>query len=336
MKINKTVALASLVGLFLLRASAILADTPDLTAARATDPNTLGWMVGSPPPRDKLIRFDDGTFYRFPQWRWSFSHWRELRADGRSPARFATAVCAPACRTRGSRRGRRSCRSAARAPMTLGGLARLRTTPTASSCLHRGRIVYERYFGALTAERPHIAFSVTKSFFGTLAAMLDRRRCARRRARRSTATYPSSRTADSVTRRSRQVLDMTTAHRLRRELRRSSRRPCRRTARRPASCPGATADQGPTVDLCVPADGRRRKARTASGFTYRTPERGRHRLADRARHGQIAVATVLSERIWSRIGAEDDAFLQVDRDRQCLWPAAPSMRACATSHASAR
>jgi hypothetical protein len=36
--------------------------------------------------------------------------------------------------------------------------------------LHRGRIVYERYFGALTAERPHIAFSVTKSFFGTLAA----------------------------------------------------------------------------------------------------------------------------------------------------------------------
>ncbi len=38
--------------------------------------------------------------------------------------------------------------------------------------LHRGRIVYERYFGALTAERPHIAFSVTKSFTGTLAAML--------------------------------------------------------------------------------------------------------------------------------------------------------------------
>jgi CubicO group peptidase (beta-lactamase class C family) len=38
--------------------------------------------------------------------------------------------------------------------------------------LHRGRIVYERYFGVLTPERQHIAFSVTKSFFGTLAAML--------------------------------------------------------------------------------------------------------------------------------------------------------------------
>src|SRR5262249_48943031 len=38
--------------------------------------------------------------------------------------------------------------------------------------LHRGTIVYERYFGALTADRPHVAFSVTKSFFGTLGAIL--------------------------------------------------------------------------------------------------------------------------------------------------------------------
>jgi hypothetical protein len=50
----------------------------DLSTARATDPDALGWMVGSPPPRDKLIRYEDGSFSRFPQWRWSFSHWREL------------------------------------------------------------------------------------------------------------------------------------------------------------------------------------------------------------------------------------------------------------------
>ena len=34
--------------------------------------------------------------------------------------------------------------------------------------LHRGKIVHERDFGALNAERQHIAFSVRKSFFGTL------------------------------------------------------------------------------------------------------------------------------------------------------------------------
>jgi len=38
--------------------------------------------------------------------------------------------------------------------------------------LHRGRVAYEKYFGALTPERPHIAMSVTKSFVGTLAAIL--------------------------------------------------------------------------------------------------------------------------------------------------------------------
>jgi CubicO group peptidase (beta-lactamase class C family) len=38
--------------------------------------------------------------------------------------------------------------------------------------LHRGRIVHERYFGALDAQRAHIAWSVTKSLFGLIAAAL--------------------------------------------------------------------------------------------------------------------------------------------------------------------
>ena len=38
--------------------------------------------------------------------------------------------------------------------------------------LHRGKLIYERYFGALDAWRPHIAWSVTKSFFGTLGEVL--------------------------------------------------------------------------------------------------------------------------------------------------------------------
>ena len=46
--------------------------------ADTSDPIRLGWMVGSPPPEDKLIRFSDESFFRFPQTRWSFSHFREL------------------------------------------------------------------------------------------------------------------------------------------------------------------------------------------------------------------------------------------------------------------
>ena len=38
--------------------------------------------------------------------------------------------------------------------------------------LHRGKIVFERYFAELTEDRLHAAMSVTKSFTGTLAATL--------------------------------------------------------------------------------------------------------------------------------------------------------------------
>ena len=152
-------------------ALAAVADTAaDLAAARATDPIALGWMVGSPPPADKLIRYEDGSFYRFPQWRWSFSHWRELRPTtlvSRGSGLSAQLPLAP----------RSDLDAVTFVP--IGG-----TTPMTWAdslvanytdgiiVLHRGRIVYERYFGALTAERSHIAFSVTKSFFGTLASML--------------------------------------------------------------------------------------------------------------------------------------------------------------------
>ena len=38
--------------------------------------------------------------------------------------------------------------------------------------LHRGKIVYERYFGVLTPEGQHGAMSMTKSVVGTMGAML--------------------------------------------------------------------------------------------------------------------------------------------------------------------
>ena len=51
---------------------------PQFPDAVASDPAALGWMQGSPPPADKVIRFGDGSSYRFPQMRWSFSNYRQL------------------------------------------------------------------------------------------------------------------------------------------------------------------------------------------------------------------------------------------------------------------
>jgi hypothetical protein len=46
----------------LMACSAVLAQTPTLPTAEQTDPVKLGWMIGSPPPPDKIIRFADGSF----------------------------------------------------------------------------------------------------------------------------------------------------------------------------------------------------------------------------------------------------------------------------------
>ncbi len=62
----------------LLLACTAMAQQPPLPNAAESDPAKLGWMVGTPPPPDKIIRFDDGSFFRFPQIRWSLSNWRHF------------------------------------------------------------------------------------------------------------------------------------------------------------------------------------------------------------------------------------------------------------------
>ena len=159
------------IGLFLAGVAATVStNAADLPDARASDPSTLQWMVGFPPPPDKQIRFDDGSFYRFPQWRWSFSHWRELMPTT-AVSRGSTPAQALPQKLRSDLDAVTFTPIGGTAPMTWAQSLDANYTD-GIVVLHRGRIVYERYFGALTPERPHIAFSVTKSFFGTIAATL--------------------------------------------------------------------------------------------------------------------------------------------------------------------
>ena len=149
-------------------AAAIL--PPEPLDAAASDPNVIGWMQGAPPPPELQVRFDDGGMYTFPKLRWAYSNIRRLVP------------------TTNVGRGDGPVRALPRADRD--DLDRVRFTPIGRSetmswaeslaanytdgivVLHRGRIVYERYFGALDAQRPHIAWSVTKSFFGLIAASL--------------------------------------------------------------------------------------------------------------------------------------------------------------------
>jgi CubicO group peptidase (beta-lactamase class C family) len=146
------------------------APAPPLLDARASDPVALGWMVGSPPPPDKIIRFDDGSWLQFPQLRWSLSNVRQLM-----PTRVVDRGTGPATPLPRAERADID-------TVTFQPLGRPGTMTWAQSLeanytdgiviLHRGRIVYERYFGVLATNRQHLAYSVSKAFVATLAAML--------------------------------------------------------------------------------------------------------------------------------------------------------------------
>ena len=144
----------------------------EVPGGQASDPVTMGWMVGSPPAADKLVRFADGSHYRFPQTRWAFSNIQQLlptRVVTRGAARVVNELP----------RAERDDMDGVRF-MPSGGSGETLTWAQSLTAnytdgmvvLHRGRIVYERYFGALRPEGRHVSFSVTKSLVATLASML--------------------------------------------------------------------------------------------------------------------------------------------------------------------
>jgi CubicO group peptidase (beta-lactamase class C family) len=138
----------------------------------ASDPHTLRLMQGSPPPVAKRIRFEDDRYLEFPQIRWSLSHMRELvptagvwRGSG-AASHLGTATPDGEANidalTFEDLRGERH--------TWLDSLSQTYTDGIV--VLHRGSRIYERYFGALQPQRPHACFSITKSYAATLAASL--------------------------------------------------------------------------------------------------------------------------------------------------------------------
>lgn len=138
--------------------------------AAASDPNVMGWMRGSPPPPERQVRFDDGSMYTFPKLRWAQSNIRRL-VPTTNVARGDGPVCVLPRADRDDIDGVSFTPIGSAEPMTWAQSLAANYTD-GIVVLHRGRIVHERYFGALDAQRPHIAWSVTKSFFGLIAASL--------------------------------------------------------------------------------------------------------------------------------------------------------------------
>ena len=142
------------------------AQAPPLPAPEATDPVKLETMKGFPPPPDKIVRLS--SVLKFPNGRWAFHHMRELgpttqvwRGDEKPSLLREAPQDLGLLGFEDDKGGKTTLGDWQRATFTDGLLV-----------LHKGQIVYEKYFGALDAERPHMCFSVTKSFVATVAAVL--------------------------------------------------------------------------------------------------------------------------------------------------------------------
>jgi len=135
-----------------------------------SDPSTMGWMQGFPPPPDRLIAPPASDFLSFPKLRWTFCHLREMQ-----PSRRVARSSGPASTLAEDLDATLDDVSftpiGGDTPMTWRESLDANYTD-GILVMHRGTIVYERYSGCLDRGGRHGAMSVTKSFVGLVAEIL--------------------------------------------------------------------------------------------------------------------------------------------------------------------
>lgn len=281
------------------------AATPPLDAT-ASDPNVLGWMQGFPPPDAKRIRYTDSDYFSFPKLRWTACHFRQLmptvgvsRGPGAAsplPQQLDAAIDALPF-TPLNTHATMSWAQSLQANYTDGIIV-----------LHDGVVVYERYAGCLQPDGQHGAMSVTKSITGLLGEMLVAEGALDENETVG-AILPelaNSAFADATVK---QVLEMTTALRYSEDY----------------ADPNAEVWQFSAAGSTLPPPPGYTGPRSYYDYLRTVQKQGRHGEAFGyktinsdtlgwiiARRTGKPVSTLLSERIWQRLGAEQDAYYTVD------------------------
>lgn len=283
-----------------------LAQQGTTLSAERSDPRELGWMVGSPPPKDKIIRFSDGDYFSFPKLRWTVCHFRELmptvgisRGLG-APVPLARSIDASidALTFTPSGGGQSMTWADSLAANYTDGIV----------VLHAGTVVYERYFGCLGDAGQHAAMSVTKSLTGLLGEMLVAEGALDESAKVG-AIVPelaASAFGDATVR---QVLDMTTGLHYSEDYADPDSEVWRYAA---AGSPlPKPADYVGPRGYYEYLETVRKQGEHGVAFGYKTINTDALGWIITRVTGK-SVAALLSERLWSRMGAEQDAYFTLD------------------------
>lgn len=267
----------------------------------------MGWMEGFPPRAERLITQPDANYFSFPKLRWSVCHLREFLPTEEVSRGLGAPEPLPY-----------ELDEAAIDKVTfvpLGG-SELMTWQEAFFVnytdglliLHKGAVVYERYFGCLDETAKHAAMSMTKSLTGLLAEILVVEGQLDEQARVSTIIPELSDSAFG-TATVRQLMDMTTSLDYSEDYADPEADIWRYSA--------AASPLPKALDYVGP-DGYfeylqtvRKEGEHGLAFGYKTVNSDAlgwviSRVAGKE------VTEFLSERIWRRIGAEQDAYMTVD------------------------
>jgi CubicO group peptidase (beta-lactamase class C family) len=175
--------------------------------------------------------------------------------------------------------------------------------------LHRGKLIYERYFGALKPHKPHIAMSVTKSFTGTLAGILIAEGRIDPQAP-ITDYVPELKDSAFGDARVHEAMDMTTGL-VYTEIYTDRNSDVWGLRRANGMAPIEPGYQGAT-NIFDFLRAQQKQGEHGNAFAYKTVNSDVLAWICRRASG-LSLSDLLSERIWIPMGAEEDAYYHVDR-----------------------
>ena len=274
--------------------------------ARESDPKKLDWMTGFPPPPDKLIMQPESDFFSFPKLRWTVCHIRELL-----PTKLVSRGIGPSIPLEQVTDDGID----AVTFMPMGGEKTMTWKESLSAnytdgilILHKGRVVYEEYLGCLDERGKHAAMSMTKSLTGLLAEILVVEGRLDDRVKVS-SIIPELKESAFGNATVRQVMDMTTALAYSEDYS-DPKADIWVYSKAASPLPKPREYDGPDGYFeylqTVKQNGTHGEA-----FGYRTINTDALGWIISRVTGQD-LASLLSDRIWSKMGAEQDGYMTID------------------------
>ena len=304
---NRIIKITFLIPVLLINTIVMAQEKSKFLSAKESDPKNFNWMQGFPPPADKILHTWDGSFFEFPAIRWSVVHMREMLPT----ERVSRGLSAPLPLSYN---------------LDVENIEALTFLPWKSKykmtweqslwenytdgmiIMHKGKVVYERYFGELSEADVHAVMSLTKSFTGTLASILVSEGVIDE-SKLVTFYVPELKDSAYADATVRQVMDMTTALQYSEDY-----------ANPKADIWEFSAAGNP---LPKPADYKgpngyyeylqtvKKQGIHGEVFGYKTVNADALGWIISKATGK-SVTQLLSEKIWSKIGMEQDAYYQVD------------------------